>query len=757
MTGTFSITKRDAMKRLTVREQVSHGSLARVLALAAASFMAASAAQAQQTPVQVAAADAGLSGNSPEEIVVTAPLIEQRVRTEPIAATVLSGRTLNDFNMNRLADYFASVPGLNVTASQPAFQNISIRGITTGDYSNPRVGILIDGAPFGPTLEIGGGKTLPDLDPNNFVAIEVLKGPQGADHGPNTIGGLINYVTPTPSFDAYSGHVTTGFAAVENGSEPGYNLRGAVNIPINEKIALIANGFVREDPGYISNPVRHLDGINKRLVFGGGLVALWRPSDDFSLKINTFFQNYHLFASDDSDTRIGPLEQNYIPGTSGYHTDSRVVTATAKYSMGDVTVQSITGFNNTKFYGTPFDDTSFFGAIGAQAFNGNTAVSEMHTNSNDKYTEDLRVTIPLPYNFEWLLGGFYDHEHTGYASNYYSSNADTGNFEGIILAQTFPTTYQEGAIFSDLTLHVTDSLDIQAGLRESWIDQHEVYTMSGPYVGIAYGLPSPQTADLTNSVTSFTYMGTVRYKVTQDLMTYARIATGFAPGGFNAFVAPSVPDAFTPEKTTNYEVGVKGDVDHLFTIDLALYYTNWKGIQIGLTDPSNGQGFTGNAGLGKSEGVELALDAHPWQGISINLAMSYDDAELSESLPANSPLVGKAGNRLPDVAPFTMRLAIDQDFPLWGDATGRAGGAFTYVGDRVGPFQYGSPIRSVHPSYETLDLHLGFMSDGWSANLFVNNVTDERGILAGGPGYLFPFANVYITPRTVGLNVTRSF
>jgi hypothetical protein len=41
--------------------------------------------------------------------------------------------------------------------------------------------------------------------------------------------------------------------------------------------------------------------------------------------------------------------------------------------------------------------------------------------------------------------------------------------------------------------------------------------------------------------------------------------------------------------------------------------------------------------------------------------------------------------------------------------------------------------------------------------MFVNNVADVRGVINGGLGYVTPFAFVYIQPRTIGLNVSKSF
>jgi iron complex outermembrane recepter protein len=80
----------------------------------------------------------------------------------------------------------------------------------------------------------------------------------------------------------------------------------------------------------------------------------------------------------------------------------------------------------------------------------------------------------------------------------------------------------------------------------------------------------------------------------------------------------------------------------------------------------------------------------------------------------------------------------------------------SYVGDRVGEFQ-SDPQRQTYPSYTRTDLRAGIKYDSWTATLFVNNVADIRGQLAGGLGYVPPFGLQYIQPRTVGLTLRKSF
>jgi len=80
---------------------------------------------------------------------------------------------------------------------------------------------------------------------------------------------------------------------------------------------------------------------------------------------------------------------------------------------------------------------------------------------------------------------------------------------------------------------------------------------------------------------------TPRYKLTPDLMLYARLASGYRAGGPNATASVfGLPESYSPDKTQNYEIGAKGDVlNHLIEFDASAYYIDWRQIQLSLVDP----------------------------------------------------------------------------------------------------------------------------------------------------------------------------
>jgi outer membrane receptor protein involved in Fe transport len=321
-----------------------------------------------------------------------------------------------------------------------------------------------------------------------------------------------------------------------------------------------------------------------------------------------------------------------------------------------------------------------------------------------------------------------------------------------------PLKFTEYAGFTDLTVHFTDRFDVQLGGRESHIEQAaEQVFFEGPLVGGGTVLLPP----VNDTANAFTYLLTPRWKISSDLMAYARIASGYRPAVTNNFNPdPLVPRASKPDKTQNYEIGVKGDaLNHVLTFDASLYYINWKNIQIELVDPADNISYTTNGSSAKSEGAELSVELRPLAGLTIAGWASYDDAVLTESMPPGSAVYGPSGSRLPYGSRFSGNLSLNQTFPLVGDITGFGGAQLSYVGDRLGTFVPLSPNapRADYPAYTKVDLRAGVTSKAWSVNLYANNVANRRGLLGGGAGTIPPFSYYYIQPRTVGLSLVKTF
>ena len=697
------------------------------------------------------------TSTSLEEVVVTAQKRNERSLDVPIPVTAISADTLFEQNQTRFQDYFSDFPGLNFGSGNRGELFPTIRGIGTGPYNKSTVGTVIDDVPYGASAV---QMSAPDLDPSDLDHIEVLRGPQGTLYGASSIGGLIKYVTVDPSTDGFSGRLEAGTSTVHNGAEPGEDFRGAVNAPVTDTLAIRASGFYRQDPGYVDDPVTGADGVNEDHAYGGHLAALWSPSETFSLKLTGLAQHSTLDGSDfafDGVPGFGDLQQHYVPGTQGDRKDDDVFAATAKAKFGEVLLTSITGYSDFSHFAKE-DLTSVFSTF-VMPF-GVSGAGYSETNSLHKISQELRLSSTVGKYLDWLVGGFYTHESFNQQFSFPAVNAATGALAGVFGGGAVDEAYEEFAAFADVTAHLTDQFDVQVGLRQSSDKQpSERYFYYGDYASEFYGSDPTRQATSPVSEHPFTYLFTPQFKFSQDVMVYARLASGFRPGGGNEiFAAGNDPATYGPDKTVSYEVGVKASVwDHILSVDASVYRINWNNVQFSVTDPRSFNNYTANVGEAKSQGLELSTELRPVQGTTISAWIDETDAALTKPAPATSGLYAMAGNDLPYSSRFSGHLSLDQLFPIANLTTGFVGAMLNYVGQRQGNFE-GTPTRAIFPAYAEIDLRAGVKYDSWTLNLTADNVADKRGEIGGGlDGGLPPYPLLYIRPRTIGLTVSKTF
>lgn len=700
-----------------------------------------------------------------EEVVVTAQKREERLQDVPVPMTAISTENLVDSNQLRLTDYYSSVPGLNVTSGGQGDVGMSIRGVTTGSsaggFANPTVGVTVDDVPYGSSTGLGGGINFPDLDPSDLQRIEVLRGPQGTLYGASSIGGVVKFVTADPSTAGVTGRVQTDINRIENNSTLGYGVRAAVNVPLGETVAIRASGFSRRDPGYITDPTLHRDGVNETDVRGGRVSMLWEASSTFSVKLSAFLQNAQgdgassLYVDEYLQPRDGDLRQSALLRTGTYEQEAQVYSATFNLELGATQLTAISGYQKNQF-DQVLDSTRRYSALADELF-GVTGSAVAYDRVTDKFTQEIRWGSIDGERFDWRLGLFYTDEDSPTDYAVYAADPATGARTGVLYTDPFPSKYSEWAVFGDVTLHVTDRFDIQIGGRQSEIKQRYEEIIAGP--GWAYyGFPDPSIQPPVHTKDSaFTYLITPQLKLNQDLMVYARIASGYRPGGPNPTCDLfGFPCDFNPDETTNYELGVKGSLlDQRLSFDASVYYIDWKDMQLGVNNCC--AGYNTNAGGAKSEGVELAAEAHLFDGLRISGWVAYNNAELTSDFPAAAQAYGQSGDRLPFSSRFSGNLAIDDEFPISATLGGFVGGSVSYVGERKNDFSFSPAIaRLLLPSYTKVDLHAGVRYDAWKVSLFASNLTDERGIIGLSGADPLTRAN-YVQPRTIGLSASREF
>jgi outer membrane receptor protein involved in Fe transport len=352
----------------------------------------------------------------------------------------------------------------------------------------------------------------------------------------------------------------------------------------------------------------------------------------------------------------------------------------------------------------------------------------------------------------WTAGGFYTREEDPKTTNAWAVVPQTGQVLGLIGHDPGLTHFQEHAAFGTLSYAFSDRFDVQVGGRQSWVDFDEFATSS---TGVFSANQIPRNG-VSDSV--FTYLVSPRYKASEHFMMYARLASGYRPGKSNrpVVVADGAPAGQKPDKATSYEVGVKSDLfDRRLTLDTSVFYIDWQDVQLSLLSPRSFS-YGANAAAARSTGIELSAAWNPIDRLTVEGWVAYTDAVLTENIPANATVFGLDGASLPQTAKRSAYLSVREEFPLWSGATGYVGGDASYTGERLDVFTR-TPQRRALPGFAKVDFRAGAEIEDWRFNLFVNNVSDKRGLIGFGEVSTLTTVHTYIQPRTYGVNLSKVF
>ena len=212
------------------------------------------------------------------------------------------------------------------------------------------------------------------------------------------------------------------------------------------------------------------------------------------------------------------------------------------------------------------------------------------------------------------------------------------------------------AAFGELTWRFTDHWDLTAGVRHTMEDkeilkrqfQTPLYRES-PVIAPAPAGPPPATNvhNVTDRVEEDQTNANIalRWRPSDDVMTYATYSSGFKGGGFDYFIAE--PQAtilnnirFKDEQVEALELGAKLSFpEQRLRLNGAVFRNRFKDLQVTslTTDAATGLlAFrTSNAARADSTGVELDAFWRVTRGFSLSVAAAYLDATYN-SFP-NAP------------------------------------------------------------------------------------------------------------------------
>jgi iron complex outermembrane receptor protein len=700
--------------------------------------------------------------NAIGEVVVTAEKRSERLQDVPMTVNVVNPTTLVAQGDTSFEDYLIKVPGVAINFQNVADVNIGIRGMSSSSSGgNPLVSTTIDDVPLGSSTYLGAGDFVhPDLDPSLLSNIEVLKGPQGTLYGASSMGGLIKFDTKTPDLIKATGSFEVDGSDAAHGSA-GYGIRGSYSAPIiADLVAVQASAFYRQDPGFINDPEQSRSNVNDDVTYGGRFAVVADIGSSLRLRASAIYQKAtsNGFPAVDVDVNLqpiyGPYEHERIPGGDAATSRFAFYDIILDQKMGFATLSSLTSYQQMFSY-ILTDSTANYGSLAEQTYDiPEAGVNFANTLATNKISQEFRLTSNEESRLTYVGGLFYTHESTSFIQNLELENPSTG---APLPLSTFyygtsPSTYEEYAAYLNANYQFNGMFDVQAGVRTQDILQDYYATTAGT---IGAG---PETYG-SSKEHPFIYSVGPRLHLDKDTMLYARISTGFRPGGPNASPPPGTPASFRADETTNYEAGIKADMlENRISVDLSVFYIDWSNIQTIVVEPSTGFAFLTNQGSARSKGFEGELSYRPIGGLAISESFGYTQAYVGESSSPDSTVYALRGAPLPYVPKWTETLAADYKWRT-GDLTPAIGATYSYTGARSTDFVAAAGIpRIVLPAFSTVNLHASVAFRDVTATLFLKNVTDSRGYVGFNPlTSSGPYALTLINPRTIGISLSTVF
>lgn len=753
--------------------------LARELASVLTATMATGAVCAAE--LRQEGADASSSAGL-EEVIVTAQKRAESVMDVPTAINAIGGDRLESLNVNSLADMASYVPGLAVAAGgAPGYRTVVIRGINSGYYQTqgPLVATYVDDLPIGASL--GGRPSLFGLDvnPYDIDRVEILKGPQGTLYGANTMGGLVKYSLRRPSLKTVEARFGADLQNVDGSSETGWSARGAVSFPIvTDRLALRVSGFHTSNPGYIDNSRLGTTDVNESTQSGGNATLLWQITDRFTLRAGVLAQETdakNMAAVSFDGTTLQPLAGPFRTDSrfpESFEQSTRTYSVTLDWDFDFATLTSASGWSQISSTDTE-DFTVPFGAYCAPRSLNATwtgcpnypqAAYARFSFSPDvsKFVEELRLASPADQRFQWMLGGYYARDKV-FEQQYLPALTSALQFADLLIDTYNKTLYKEAALFANITYSFTDRFDVSVGGRYSSYDVESCALRSDGILanGVVRCNKRPKE-DIS------LWMANARFHPNDDTMLYVRAANSYRPGsGCRTYADGTpcgnptlgLPGIVEPDKTTNYEVGIKTSLlENRLQLSTSLFFVDWSNIQLTQRAPS-GFIYPGNGGTATSTGVELTAGYRLTQGLRLDLTVGYTDAKLTEDAPGAG---GRDGDRLPGSPLWTGSLTAEYARPLGSAKTLLLGGGYRYRDEVVNqfPLSSGPPADPSVPidAQSLVDAYAGLEMSSVTVKIYGTNIFDDRSY--SGLLYLTDIQRprfVPVQPRTIGLSVDYRF
>lgn len=670
---------------------------------------------------------------------------DAKLRSDAVSATIIGRAELEELNNVSIKGISDVVPNLYIPDyGSRITSSIYVRGLGAR-MDHPAVGLNVDNVPY-------MNKNTYDFDLADIASVEMLRGPQSALYGRNTMGGLINIQTLSPM--QWQGW---RFMA-EAGRGNDYRLSAGWYHRFSSRFANSITANFSWLGGFFKNSYdnQYLDKEKSGAI---RIKSQWRISD------RLYLQN--VLSS--SILRQGGYPYEYVKTGEINYNDTcfyRRFTINDGVTLnyrGDgwnmVSITTVQHIDDNMTLDQDFLPQSYFNITQKQQ---ETALTEDLVFKGDKLSGD----------YKWLSGifGFYKNMHMqapvtfkddGIA-NLIESHRNDANPEYPIEwhSREFPLNSDFSIPTFGIALYHESKYTLgpwnfTAGIR---LDYEQANLKYRSYCNTGYDimhlLPDGQkeyynTVNIDIDDTGklhrryFTWMPkvSVLYNLPQELgNVYATVTKGYKSGGFNTQMFSEVLQqrmmhimgmgssydvnsvvGYKPEYSWNYEIGAHlAPVPGSLTIDLSLFYIDCRDQQLTMFPPGSTTGrIMTNAGKTRSMGAELSVFYTPSSHWQFNSTYGYTNARFREFFNGVEDFKGKAipyapQNTLFLQALYSCNLNFIKNGKLTCDVNMRG----------TGPIYWNESNTLKQKFYAQLGASITAEGKDWSVQLWGKNLTN---------------------------------
>lgn len=704
-----------------------------------------------------------------EQIQVTAEKRSESLQDLSQAVTAFTSVSLDRKNIASFVDLSAVAPGVTVAKNEGFKTIISIRGVgneaNQNATANPSVSYHMDG------IYIASPYAL-QTDFIDIERIEVLRGPQGTLFGQNSTGGAINIINTAPSTSEFAGK-----ADLTIGTDNLLKMRGTVNVPISEDLAMrtsiskvtqdgytqnVYNGPSVTDPTetFVGKDMDNIDNLSFRTDW------LYTPTDTFNVRLLA-----QVFSGESNGAGIKGIDDP-TPGArylsqdtdSSYELDSTVVGLIAEWDIGAATIKSLSSYQKDDITVVRDNDRHSFltnPEIQISAFNP-------ETNVQTTYTQELNVISnePLFDKLDWIVGLFYldtdieitireelDVDRNGVLDGYVASFPEVFGGDRGFISDSNPKR-ESFSIYGQTTYPISDTMRLITGLRYT---NDEVKSTVSNFFSPTPSFINPKTEDLTGRIA-------LEVDTSDTSMAYASYTRGLKPGGSNLTFSEGddalVREAFEDETINAYEVGLKADLmNRSVRTNLAAFYYDYTNLQFQASDYNEFGSGVSNIPESSIYGVEFELTALLGDHFSLDVKLAAMESEVSGDYlaldnrlliedvfladgvtPAKEEIHGATrdvagflqninGNELAKTPGLTADITLSYENEFSDGSYVLASVQYTYRGE----FQqrvFNNPEVDTVDAYDLVNLTVSYDEPDqvWGVDLMVYNLLDEDGI-----------------------------